>query len=126
VRLAGRWHATPLMVALVFLELSDVIFAVDSVPAIFAITSEPLIVFTSNVFAILGLRAMYFMLAGAIDRFYLLKYALAFILIFVGLKMVWLNEAFGGKFPIVWSLGIIGGLLLAAVVASLVRRPVRV
>lgn len=126
VRLGGRWHATPLMVALVFLELSDVIFAVDSVPAIFAITSEPLIVFTSNVFAILGLRAMYFMLAGAIDRFYLLKYALAFILIFVGLKMVWLNEAFGGKFPIVWSLGIIGGLLLAAVVASLVRRPVRV
>jgi len=125
VRLAGRWHATPLMVALVFLELSDVIFAVDSVPAIFAITSEPLIVFTSNVFAILGLRAMYFMLAGAIDRFYLLKYALAFILIFVGLKMVWLNDAFGGKFPIVWSLGIIGGLLLAAVVASLVRRPVR-
>lgn len=125
VRLDGRWHATPLMVALVFLELSDVIFAVDSVPAIFAITSEPLIVFTSNVFAILGLRAMYFMLAGAIDRFYLLKYALAFILIFVGLKMVWLNEAFGGKFPIVWSLGIIGGLLLAAVVASLVRRPVR-
>ena len=90
-----------------------------------AITSEPLIVFTSNVFAILGLRAMYFMLAGAIDRFYLLKYALAFILIFVGLKMVWLNDAFGGKFPIVWSLGIIGGLLLAAVVASLVRRPVR-
>lgn len=125
VRLDGRWHATPLMVALVFLELSDVIFAVDSVPAIFAITSEPLIVFTSNVFAILGLRAMYFMLAGAIDRFYLLKYALAFILIFVGLKMVWLNEAFGGKFPIVWSLGIIGGLLLVAVVASLVRRPVR-
>jgi len=126
VRLDGRWHATPLMVALVFLELSDVIFAVDSVPAIFAITNEPLIVFTSNVFAILGLRAMYFMLAGAIDRFYLLKYALAFILIFVGLKMVWLNDAFGGKFPIVWSLGIIGGLLLAAVVASLVRRPVRV
>ena len=81
--------------------------------------------FTSNVFAILGLRAMYFMLAGAIDRFYLLKYALAFILIFVGLKMVWLNDAFGGKFPIVWSLGIVGGLLLAAVVASLVRRPVR-
>jgi len=80
-----------------------------------------LIVFTSNVFAILGLRAMYFLLAGAVQRFQLLKYALAFILIFVGLKMVWLNEAFGGKFPIEWSLGIIGALLLGAMVASLVK-----
>jgi len=73
------------------------------------------------VFAILGLRAMYFLLAGAVQRFQLLKYALAFILIFVGLKMVWLNEAFGGKFPIEWSLGIIGALLLGAMVASLVK-----
>lgn len=123
VRLDGRWHATPLMVALLFLELSDVIFAVDSVPAIFAVTAEPFIVFTSNVFAILGLRAMYFMLAGAIDRFSLLKYALALILIFVGLKMVWLNDLFGGKFPISWSLGIIGALLAAGIGASLLRRP---
>jgi tellurite resistance protein TerC len=122
VRLNNRWHATPLFVALLFLELSDVIFAVDSVPAIFAITREPFIVFTSNVFAILGLRAMYFMLAGAIDRFYLLKYALAFILIFVGLKMVWLNDLFGGKFPISWSLGIIATLLALGIGASLVRR----
>lgn len=119
VTLDGRRHATPLLVALVFLELSDVIFAIDSVPAIFALTREPLIVFTSNVFAILGLRAMYFLLAGAVQRFRLLKYALAFILIFVGLKMVWLNEAFGGKFPIEWSLGIIGALLAGAVVASI-------
>ena len=123
VRLGGRWHATPLLVALLFLEMSDVIFAVDSVPAIFAITREPFIVFTSNVFAILGLRAMYFMLAGAVDRFSLLKYALAFILIFVGLKMVWLNDLFGGKFPISWSLGIIGALLAAGIGASLIRRP---
>jgi tellurite resistance protein TerC len=123
VRLNGRWHATPLMVALVFLELSDVIFAVDSVPAIFAISREPLIVFTSNVFAILGLRSMYFLLAGAIERFALLKYALALILIFVGLKMVWLNDLFGGKFPITWSLGIIGGLLMLAIVGSLLRPP---
>jgi len=123
VRLGGRWHATPLFVALLFLELSDVIFAVDSVPAIFAITKEPFIVFTSNVFAILGLRAMYFMLAGAIDRFYLLKYSLAFILIFVGLKMVWLNDLFGGKFPISWSLGIIATLLALGIGASLFRRP---
>ncbi|HEX6162734.1 MAG TPA: TerC family protein [Vicinamibacterales bacterium] len=124
VRIGGRWHATPLMVALLFLEMSDVIFAVDSVPAIFAISAEPLIVFTSNVFAILGLRSMYFLLAGAVERFALLKYALAGILIFVGLKMVWLNDAFGGKFPITWSLGIIAGLLAAAIIGSL-RRPRR-
>ena len=123
VRLRGRWHATPLLVALVFLELSDVIFAVDSVPAIFAISREPLIVFTSNVFAILGLRAMYFLLAGAIERFHLLKYALALILVFVGLKMVWLNDAFGGKFPIEWSLTIIAMLLGGAVAASWLRPP---
>ncbi|HVF15849.1 MAG TPA: TerC/Alx family metal homeostasis membrane protein, partial [Steroidobacteraceae bacterium] len=102
VRLQGRLHATPLFVALLFLEMSDIIFAVDSVPAIFAISREPLIVFTSNVFAILGLRAMYFLLADAVGRFHLLKYALAAILIFVGLKMVWLNDLFGGKFPIEW------------------------
>jgi TerC family integral membrane protein len=119
VRLDGRWHATPLLVALLFLEMSDIIFAVDSVPAIFAISREPLVVFTSNVFAILGLRAMYFMLAGAIQRFHLLKYGLAFILIFVGLKMVWLNDLFGGKFPIGLSLTIIGVLLAGSMVASL-------
>jgi tellurite resistance protein TerC len=120
VQRAGRWHGTPLLVALVFLEMSDIVFAVDSVPAIFAITREPLIVFTSNVFAILGLRAMYFLLAAAIERFHLLKYALALILVFVGLKMVWLNQWFDGKFPIEWSLGIILGLLAAAILASLV------
>jgi tellurite resistance protein TerC len=125
VKMDGRWHATPLLVALVFLELSDIIFAVDSVPAIFALTREPLIVFTSNVFAILGLRSMYFMLAGVIDRFSLLKYALALILVFVGLKMVWLNDLFGGKFPIEWSLGIIAALLGGAIAGSLVRERVR-
>jgi tellurite resistance protein TerC len=98
--------------------MSDIIFAVDSVPAIFAISREPLIVFTSNIFAILGLRAMYFMLAGAVERFHMLKYGLAFILIFVGLKMVWLNGAFGGQFPIVWSLAIIAILLLGSIAAS--------
>jgi tellurite resistance protein TerC len=119
VRLAGRLHATPLLVALLFLEMSDILFAVDSVPAIFALTREPLIVFTSNIFAILGLRAMYFMLAGAMDKFHLLKYGLAAVLVFVGLKMVWLNEAFGGKFPISWSLGIIVAVVGATVAASL-------
>ena len=115
----GVLHATPLFVALLFLEATDVIFAVDSVPAIFALTSEPLIVFTSNIFAILGLRALYFMLAGAIDKFHLLKYGLAVVLIFVGLKMVWLNELFGGKFPINLSLGLIMAVITASVVLSL-------
>jgi tellurite resistance protein TerC len=121
VRIEGRWHATRLLLALLFLEMSDIIFAVDSVPAIFAVTREPLVVFMSNVLAVLGLRAMYFLLADAIERFDLLKYALALILIFVGLKMTWLNSLFGGKFPIEWSLGVIAALLLGAVVASVVR-----
>jgi tellurite resistance protein TerC len=123
VRVGGRLHATPLFVALLFLELSDIIFAVDSVPAIFAITPEPLLVFTSNMFAILGLRSMYFLLAGAVERFHLLKYGLAVILVLVGLKMVWLNDLFGGKFPVHWSLGIIGALLTVAVVGSLLFPP---
>jgi tellurite resistance protein TerC len=123
VREAGKLWVTPLFVALVFIEISDIIFAIDSVPAIFAITSEPLIVFTSNVFAILGLRALYFLLAGMVEKFHLLHYALGLILVFVGLKMTWLNELFGGKFPIVWSLGIILVLLTASIVASLVIPP---
>ena len=100
VRHEGVLYATPLFVALVFIEFSDIIFAIDSVPAIFALTNEPLIVFTSNIFAILGLRAMYFLLASAVQCFSYLKYGLGVILVFVGLKMVWLNQAFGGKFPI--------------------------
>jgi tellurite resistance protein TerC len=108
-----------LLVALVFIEVSDIIFAVDSVPAIFAVTSEPLVVFTSNVFAILGMRALYFLLAGVVQKFHLLKYALGTILVFVGLKMAWLNEAFGGKFPISWSLGITGFILILFLLMSL-------
>lgn len=113
-------YVTPLFLALIFLELSDIIFAVDSVPAIFALTKEPLIVFTSNIFAILGLRSMYFMLAGVMDRFAYIKYGLASVLVFVGLKMVWLNEAFGGKFPINWSLGIIAFLIGSSVLISII------
>lgn len=116
----GLTFVTPLFLALIFLELSDIIFAVDSVPAIFALTKEPLIVFTSNIFAILGLRSMYFMLAGVMDRFAYIKYGLASVLTFVGLKMVWLNEAFGGKFPISWSLTIIASLIGLSIVASLI------
>jgi tellurite resistance protein TerC len=120
VRQAGKWLATPLFVALLFLEVTDVVFAIDSVPAIFALTKEPLIVFTSNIFAILGLRAMYFMLAGAMDLFHLLKYGLSVVLVFVGLKMLWLNQMFGGHFPIGVSLGIILGVLVVSIGASLV------
>ncbi|MBL9121263.1 MAG: TerC family protein [Phycisphaerae bacterium] len=116
---AGILYATPLLVALVFIEFTDVVFAIDSVPAIFALTNEPLIVFTSNIFAILGLRALYFLLAGMVGTFHLLKFGLGLVLVFVGLKMVWLNHAFGGKFPILWSLGIIGGLISLSVILSL-------
>lgn len=119
VRLDGVWYATPLLVCLAFIEISDIVFAVDSVPAIFAITREPLLVFTSNAFAILGLRSLFFLLAGVMHKFRLLKYGLGIVLVFVGLKMVWLNEAFGGKFPISWSLGIIGAVLGVSVLASL-------
>jgi tellurite resistance protein TerC len=108
-------YATPLFITLLFIEVSDIIFAVDSVPAIFAITKEPLIVFTSNIFAILGLRAMYFILAGVVNKFKYLKYGLGIVLVFVGLKMSWLNEAFGGKFPISWSLIIIIGIISASI-----------
>ena len=117
-KIDGRHYATPLLVALVFLEATDVIFAVDSVPAIFAITNEPLIVFTSNIFAILGLRALFFMLADAVDKFYLLRYGLGIVLVFVGLKMVWLNQLFGGKFPIWISLSIISGVITLSVLLS--------
>jgi tellurite resistance protein TerC len=113
-------HATPLFIALLVIEMTDVIFAIDSVPAIFALTSEPMIVFTSNIFAILGLRSLYFMLADAVDKFHLLKYGLALVLIFVGLKMVWLNGLYDGKFPISLSLGIISTVIAASVVLSLV------
>jgi len=115
----GRRWATPLLVALLCLEASDIVFAIDSVPAIFALTREPFIVFTSNVFAILGLRSMYFMLGGAVERFHLLRYGLAVVLVFVGLKMVWLDAWYGGKFPIGVSLAIIGAVLAASIVASL-------
>jgi len=119
VRDAGRWLGTPLLVTLVFIEVTDIIFAVDSVPAIFAITREPFIVFTSNVFAILGLRALFFLLAGMASRFHYLKYGLGFILCFVGVKMAWLDHHFsGGKFPTGASLGIILLALLLSGIAS--------
>ncbi len=112
----GIRYATPLFVVLVLVEVSDLIFAVDSIPAIFAITGDPFIVFTSNIFAILGLRAMYFLLADMADRFHLLKYGLAVILMFIGVKMLLLDVY---KIPIGIALGVVGLILLASITASL-------
>jgi tellurite resistance protein TerC len=122
---AGRLHATPLFVALLFLEMTDIVFAVDSVPAIFGLTKEPFVVFTSNIFAILGLRNLYFLLAGAVDKFHYLKYGLGIVLVFVGAKMTLLNRLWHGHFPITWSLAIIVGTIAASIAASLVfpRKP---
>jgi tellurite resistance protein TerC len=119
VRHDGRVHATPLLIALLFLEMTDIVFAVDSVPAIFGLTREPLVVFTSNVFAILGLRNLYFLLAGAVDKFHYLKYGLGVVLVFVGLKMTVLNRLWGGHFPITVSLAVIVGVIALSITLSL-------
>ena len=112
----GKRYATPLLIVLVLIEWTDVIFAVDSIPAIFAITSDPFIVFTSNIFAILGLRSLFFLLQGVIGKFYLLKPALAAVLLFVGSKMLLLDIY---KIPIGISLGVVAGLIALGVVCSL-------
>ncbi len=113
------WWATPLLLALVLIEISDVIFAVDSVPAIFAVTQDPYIVYTSNIFAVLGLRALYFALAAMIDRFAYLKYALALVLVFIGSKIMLVNIT--GKWPAWISLSITVGLIAGGVLYSLYR-----
>ena len=113
------WFATPLFLCLVLVEIADVVFAIDSVPAIFAITPDPFIVYTSNIFAILGLRALYFALAAMVHRFHYLKYALAFVLIFIGGKIFLGDWLFDGKVPAEISLGVTFGLLFGGVVYSL-------
>lgn len=118
VRRAGKLWATPLLLVLLVVESTDIVFATDSIPAVFAVSSHPFIVFTSNVFAILGLRALYFLLAGAIEQFHYLKPALSLILGFVGVKML-ISEFW--KIPIGVSLAVIAGLLTVAIVASLLR-----
>ena len=115
----ARRMGTPLLVAVCALEATDIVFAIDSVPAIYALTREPMIVFTSNIFAILGLRSLYFLLGNAVEKFNLLRFGLAVVLVFVGLKMVWLDTMFGGKFPIHWSLAIIAVSIGASIVFSL-------
>ncbi len=118
VRHNNKIYLTPACVALIMIESADIVFAVDSIPAIFAITKEPLIVFTSNIFAMLGLRALYFLLIPMLEHFSYLKYGLGLILMFIGLKMMVLNQAFGGHFPIAWSLGFILGVLALCFILS--------
>ena len=115
---AGKWlrYATPLFLVLVLVEITDLIFAVDSIPAIFAITTDPFIVLTSNVFAILGLRAMYFLLADMADRFALLKYGLAMVLMFIGAKMLLIDLY---KIPVLFSLGVVAAIIFTSIVLSL-------
>lgn len=122
VRKNGRRYATPLLLALVAVEVTDLIFAVDSIPAIFAVTTDPFIVFTSNIFAILGLRSLYFVLAGIITKFVYLKVGLSFVLVFVGAKMLLMDVY---KVPIAASLGVIAGILGLSILASMVRPPSR-
>jgi tellurite resistance protein TerC len=114
----GARYVTPLLLALVAVEVTDLIFAVDSIPAVFAVTTDPFIVFTSNIFAILGLRSLYFLLAGVITKFAYLKVGLSFVLIFVGGKMLAMDFY---KVPIVASLGIIAGILALSIGASLLK-----
>lgn len=116
----GKWFATPLLVVLVTVESTDLVFAIDSIPAIFAVTDDPFIVYTSNVFAILGLRALYFLLAGIIDLFIYLRYGLGIVLSFVGVKML-LADIY--PIPIGISLSVIAGILAITIVASLLFPP---
>lgn len=116
VKIDGRTWITPLFVVLIFIEFTDLIFAVDSIPAIFAVTTDPFIVYTSNIFAILGLRALFFILADMADRFELLKYGLAIILMFIGVKLL-IMEFF--KIPILLSLGFVIGVLAISIIASI-------
>ena len=124
VRQQGLLYATPMFLVLVLIEASDLVFAVDSIPAIFAVTTDPFIVFTSNIFAIMGLRALYFLLADMADRFRLLKYGLAIVLVFIGGKMLvmpWFHM------PVQWSLAIVGSIIALSVILSLklsARKPV--
>lgn len=120
IKLDGRRFATPLFVALLVVEISDLVFAVDSIPAVFAVTQDPFIVYTSNVFAILGLRSLYFALAAIVDKFHYLKYGLAVILSFIGVKML-IKELY--HFPSAVTLGLVVGTLVLSVIASIIWPP---
>lgn len=118
VRVNGELMATPLLLVLVVVEATDIVFAIDSIPAIFAVTSDPFIVYTSNILAILGLRALFFLLAGVIGKFHYLKIGLGLVLAFVGAKML-ISDIY--KVPIIFSLGVVAALIAGSIAASLLK-----
>lgn len=122
-KIDGRWLVTPLFLTLIFVEITDIMFAFDSVPAIFGLTREPMVVFTSNVFAVIDLRALYFLLAAFISRFHFLSYGLSFVLIFIGVKMSLLDEILHLKVPTEVSLLVVLTLIVGSIILSLVKPP---
>lgn len=116
IRQHGLWYVTPLFLTLIFIEISDLIFALDSIPAIFAVTQDPFIVFTSNIFAIMGLRALYFLLASMATRFHLLKFGIAIMLTFIGMKMLLLPWI---QIPIIITLSVVAAILVTTILLSL-------
>ena len=116
---------TPLFIVLLVIEFSDIIFAVDSIPAVFSVTTDPVIVYTSNIFAIMGLRSLFFLLSDVADRFWMLHYGLGVLLTFIGVKMIG-GEFFGWEIPALVSLAVILAILLLSVLLSmLIKKPVR-
>jgi tellurite resistance protein TerC len=118
---SGKTVATPLFLVLIVLNVTDIIFALDSIPAIFAITRDPFIVYTSNVFAILGLRALYFALAGMVDKFRYLKYGLSLVLVFIGIKMIYNYPSWLPDIPTEWALGVTATLIFGSILASFIH-----
>jgi tellurite resistance protein TerC len=122
-KIDGRWLCTPLFVTLIFVEITDIMFAFDSVPAIFGLTKEPMVVFTSNIFAVIDLRALYFLLAAFVSRFHYLSYGLSFVLIFIGLKMALFDEILHMRLPTEISLMVVLSLIIGSVILSLAKPP---
>jgi tellurite resistance protein TerC len=123
-RVSGKFQVTPLFIALIFVEITDIMFAVDSVPAIFGLTNEPMVVFTSNIFAVIDLRALYFLLAAFIGRFHLLSVGLSFVLIFIGFKMAVFDGLLNYKLPTEISLAVVLSLIVGSIVLSLLKKPI--
>lgn len=119
----GKWFATPLFLALIFVEITDIMFAFDSVPAIFGLTKEPLVVFTSNIFAVIDLRALYFLLLAFIARFHYLGVGLSFVLIFIGLKMAFMDVLLDYHLPTEVSLVVVLGIIVGSMALSLMKAP---
>ncbi len=118
VKMKGKTYGTLLLIVLIVVETTDLLFAVDSIPAIFAVTQDSFVIYTSNVFAILGLRALYFALAGIMDLFYYIRHGLSIVLTLIGLKMLLMGIV---TIPIGWALGVVGSVLLLSIIASILR-----